>query len=99
MMQILFTLSLALGFSTLTLVAPQVAWATEKTTQISGVVEHMESMENEAMIKLKGVSSLYTIRNLTDFPEVKLQKLSDSQEKGLTVKLKVNAKKQIVDVL
>jgi hypothetical protein len=66
---------------------------------VSGVVETMESMENESLVKIKGSESMYSIKNLFSFPENKLNALSGSKDSGSAVKIKVNVKNEIVDVL
>lgn len=66
---------------------------------VTGVVEHVEAIENEAMVKVAGVQKLLIIKNLMSFPEAKLQVLADSQENRVPLKLKVNGNNHIIDVM
>jgi hypothetical protein len=66
---------------------------------VTGVVEHVEAIENEAMVKVSGVQKLLIIKNLMSFPEAKLQVLVESQESRVPLKLKVNGSNHIIDVM
>lgn len=66
---------------------------------ITGVIEHVEAIENEAMVKVAGVQKLLIIKNLMSFPEAKLHILAESQETRVPLKLKVNGSNHILDVI
>ena len=66
---------------------------------VTGVIEHVEAIENEAMVKVAGVQKLLIIKNLMSFPEAKLQILAESQETRVPLKLKVNGSNHILDVI
>ncbi|AFY01031.1 hypothetical protein Bdt_1333 [Bdellovibrio bacteriovorus str. Tiberius] len=66
---------------------------------MTGVVEHVEAIENEAMVKLVGLPKLLIIKNLMSFPESKLHLLTESQEGRVPLKLKINGNNQILDVI
>lgn len=92
-------MAIALCFSSLIFVNTVSAQEAAAHTYVTGVVEHVEAMENEAMVKLVGAQKLLIIKNLMSFPEAKLQALVDSQDAKTFVKLKVNAQNQILDVI
>lgn len=93
-------LAMTLSFSSVTVATASVASAQASSQRyVTGVVEHVEAMENEALIKLTGIQQLLVIKNLMNFPEAKLQALMDSQETKTFIKLKVNEKNQILDVI
>lgn len=85
----------SVGFSSPVLAAP--AAATQ--VYVNGIVEHVEAMENEAMVKIAGFQQLLIIKNLMSFPENKIEALMNSRDQQVTIKLKVNDKNQIVDVI
>lgn len=92
-------LALSLGFSFATFANLPTASATESaSTYVTGIIEHVEAIENEAMIKISGLSQLFVIKNLMSFPEDKLQALMGSQESKIPVKLLVK-QNQILDVI
>lgn len=94
-----FILAISLSFSFATFANLSSAIATESAaTSVTGVIEHIEASENEAMVKVSGISQLFIIKNLMSFPEAKLQALLSSQETKVTVKLLVR-QNQIVDVI
>ncbi len=71
---------------------------TAATVVVSGAVEHMEAMENEATIKVVGLQKLLFIKNLTSFSDAKLQVIMDSQDTKKLLKFKVNESNQVLDV-
>lgn len=88
---------LSIGLA-LTVFGIQKAKAAEALIVVTGTVEHMEAMENEATIKISGLNKLFFIKNLMAFSEVKLQAIMDSQENQKVLKLKVNESNQVIDV-
>ncbi|WP_374074617.1 hypothetical protein [Bdellovibrio bacteriovorus] len=85
--------------SSLVVASPVMAAPAVTQVYVNGVVEHVEAMENEAMVKLAGVQQLLIIKNLMGFPENKIEALMNSRDQQVTIKLKVNNKNQIVDVI
>ncbi|MDG0815960.1 hypothetical protein [Bdellovibrio svalbardensis] len=97
MIKFLLAASLSFSFASLASLSSAVA-AESAQTYVTGVIEHVEAMENEAMVKVSGISQLFIIKNLMSFPEAKLQALMSSQETKATVKLVVK-QNQIIDVI
>lgn len=79
--------------------AKTAAKAAPTSSVVSGIVEHVELMENEGIVKLSEAKSLYIIKNLMEFPENKIQSIQKSAESGTTIRLKIDGTNQIVDVL
>lgn len=99
MKNLIFSLGLALSAVSVAGVASASTKTAKKDTVVSGVVEHIELMEGEGIVKLSEAKTLYIIKNLIDFPENKIQALQKSKESGAKVRLKINESNQVVDVL
>lgn len=98
----LLTLSLFVfmgSFSATAVASASTGAASSSQFFVTGVVEHVEAIENEAMVKVAGVQKLLIIKNLMSFPEAKLQILAESQENRVPLKLKVNGSNHIIDVM
>lgn len=98
MTKYLFAMTLSFSFMFTNSALAATVIQAQNISTISGVIEHVESTENEAMVKLVGVAQLFTIKDLMSFPEEKLQMLTTSQDQRSIVKLKVDEKNQILDV-
>ncbi|MEK2644153.1 hypothetical protein [Bdellovibrio sp. BCCA] len=99
MTKFILTLVLSFSFTAWTQQASAAPIAAASQVLVTGIVEHVEAMENEAMVKIVGMQQLLIIKNLMSFPEAKIQALVDSQEHKTAVRIKVNEKNQIIDVI
>lgn len=100
MAKYLFVVGLFVAFNVVTSNASAtVSAGAASQLYVTGVVEHVEAMENEAMVKLVGLPKLLIIKNLMSFPEAKLHLLTESQESRVPLKLKINGNNQILDVI